>query len=207
MYKPLDVIVAGTGRSGTSFAAMCLGTQFAICMTHDPRLMRPKLPAHRWGVWEPADSVRKIKFTMAELGHAPPKPMKPGQYTRMAKILSDLHRYECTAELVGAKSPAFGQLTREQWFRFVEDFNIRLVIWAYRQREVCIKSFNSKYKRKTKALSLDRIRLVDTTLERMKDTFEDNKPPVEYVKIDFTEEMSIEEFCNIVMPYIEKLRE
>ena len=205
-YKPLDVVVAGTGRSGTSFAAMCLGTQFGICMTHKPELMQPKLPAHRWGAWEPANSRKKVKFTMATLGHVPPKVLKPAQYKRMAEILNDLHRFDCTAELVGAKSPTFGQLTREQWKQFVDDFNIRFVVWAYRPPKVCIKSFNTKYKRKTPIVAAERVKLVNTTLERMKDTFEDHEPPVEYVKIDFTEEMEIETFCDIVRPYIEKLK-
>lgn len=127
----LDVVVTGTGRSGTTSVSRVLHDELGVCMGH--QFHAPSAPQPE-GSYEDAGLVkssRKLAGGFTRLG-------MPQMSVAQWKLEWEMRhrRFGCDAEIRGVKSPHLSALTREQWLELAP----RLIVRTWRPKELVVAS-------------------------------------------------------------------
>jgi hypothetical protein len=200
----LDIIITGTGRSGTSFVAKVLEEDFGFCMGHHidrgPGYER-KDHMHRWGIWE----YKRTKnwFKAYEV-------WKNGTPENVTLALKHTHPPACHAPFKATKVPWMCQATPEIWKTVLKELNTKLIIWAWRPAEQVIDSRVWKWglSRRRKMSQDEWLKFstvfVHTGLWRLQNAFSQIDVPV--LKINFSNEVPRYALMGLLAPYVNEIK-
>lgn len=108
-----DVIVTGTGRSGTSTIARLLHIELGVCMGHKFRPPHETPESNPNGEYEDTDIALATRLLSG--GYPVARPL-PGRHalSKWVQAFKRSHQ-NCTSPLKGAKTPHFSGISLEHW--------------------------------------------------------------------------------------------
>ena len=132
MVSRVDVVVTGTGRSGTSTVSRILHGKLGICMGHG-QLFHEKSEAQPEGTYEDGPLLRASTRLS---GGFPFKNDTPSITSGEWLYVFDEQHQKCGSTFVGVKSPHLSGVTLEDW----EAISPRLIIRTFRPKKPTVES-------------------------------------------------------------------
>lgn len=187
--KHPDIVVVGTGRSGTSFCAYVLQTRLDVCMAHK---------------WLPATEEVRGGFPYA-VGAYEEQPLMAltGRFVKQRDwrnlgwldTFTQIHA-KCKDRLVGVKQWRLAMAKPEHW----KHIRPRLVVRTFRPEEPTVVSM-TRYRRKANWRNF--YWRLENNMRQVVDA-PDFLCPV--VRVDFTKRVSEAELEQMLRPHVEALR-
>lgn len=189
-----DILVMGTGRSGTSFTTYVLMQEFKVCMGSDIKTKKsrkcPLGPLEDKKMLQATVNITKGRFNLDKRADLPVKPW--------LEAFAKVHT-ECTADLVGTKNVHLAWLTPRQ----LQEINPRLVIRTWRNKDDTVHSL----KRWSKHNGFSWARYYDRREQSMRELEEYTDVPFVWVYYPTKhQQLSVDGVKEILYPYIEELK-
>lgn len=193
MRRP-DVIVTGTGRSGTSTVARILHTELGVCMGH---VFRDVMPSNPQGEYEDTN----LAVESRRLVNGYPFPDTPHSHPILLQRWREAYHHmhpRCSAKLRGVKSPHLSALDEKGW----AEINPRLIIRTWRSKELVVASMN-----KWRGSHVDWAQFYDDREANMDKVLCPAGQGADTLEIRFHGIVSDDLLCELLQPHVDRLIE
>jgi hypothetical protein len=179
----VDIIVTGSGGSGTAFTAQTIHYKYGACFGECRSKLVDPTPVDKltWGRLEAPDKKKDLYTENYQLVDS----------DGAERFLRRIHHPDGCKSLLCIKNNKLAYCTPSIWFEFVPKLNVKLVLWCYRPIEVIHSIIGDK-----------RYRMLQARILNLTALYEHKDRQFPMLKLNFHEGIDEAKLLSIIAPYM-----